>query len=250
MIARDERRVIAERLSELAFCDERVVLDGGSTDGTAQAATAAGAIVEVRPFTDFADQRNHALSIARGKWVFIVDCDEPVGPELAAEVLRAVRSDRYDAYEVRRVNRIFGRTMRYGGNGGDVQVRLALRDRARFEGRVHERLVTSGLRVGRLRAPLVHESTPDVRTYMRKLNHYTALEVQEMRRRGTDGIGRGDAPRAGRALAVFVRRYFLAGGLLDGMPGFLYAMLSGYYEFVRRMKVWEERGASIERSAE
>lgn len=247
LIALDEAARIGPCLEALDFCAERIVLDGGSLDGTIETARTHGARVETRAFTDFAEQKNHAISLARSEWVLLIDCDETVGPELRQEVLEAIRSDRYDAYEIVRSNRIFGRTLRHGGCGGDVQLRLVRRQKARFVGAVHERIATEGLRVGRLRSALLHDSTRTVKDYMLKLNRYTSLEVREIARRS--GTSAAPPPRLGRPLAVWAYRYLGLGGWLDGMEGFLFAVLSGYYEFVRRAKAWEAASLDKRRSA-
>ncbi len=235
VIALDEERNIRDCLEGLAFCDEIVLVDGGSRDRTAPVAAALGARVYPHPFEDFASQKNFGISKAAGDWVLLVDADERVSAELAAEVLEAVERPRADGYRFLRENRIFGRWMRHGGHGGDLQLRLVRRSLAVFEGKVHERVRLDGpLPV--LERPLRHFSTPSVGEYMRKLNHYTSIEAELLRDRNTP-------PASGRMwvrpFAVLVRRLFVQRAFLDGPEGVLFAFLSAYYEFVRRAKHWE-----------
>lgn len=245
VIARDEEKNIAGCLASLGFCDEIVVVDGGSRDRTVEIARAAGAQVFERPFTDFASQKNFAIECARGEWLLLVDADERPSEGLRREILETLERPRFDAYWVIRSNRIFGRWMRRGANAGDRQMRLVKRGTARFEGVVHERLRVDGP-AGLLKEPLLHHSTASISAYMKKLNEYTALEVRECRARGRAFVAR-DLTR--KPLARFVQLAFLKRGLEDGMEGFFFSALSAYYDFVRAAKQYEAENAPYKERA-
>ncbi len=91
IIALNEAGNIAGCLDALAFCDERIVVDGGSTDETAQIAAGKGARVVSHPFEGFGAQKGFALSLATGDWVLSIDADERVSPALAQEIKRCDR---------------------------------------------------------------------------------------------------------------------------------------------------------------
>src|SRR6516165_10389215 len=84
IITKDEARNIGACLDALAFCEERIVVDGGSTDDTCAIARDKGAQVVVHVWEGFGAQKNFALSLASGDWVLSVDADERVSPDLAA----------------------------------------------------------------------------------------------------------------------------------------------------------------------
>ena len=233
LIARDEAKNLRECFEGLKFCDEIVMVDSGSHDGTADLALSLGAKVFLNPFKDFASQKNFAIGKARGEWVLLVDADERVSPELASEIRRALEAPRADGYFLRRRNRIFGRWMCHGDSAGDKQLRLALRQKAVFAGRVHERIYLDKTTV--LREPLLHYSTPDVKDYMKKLNLYTSLEAQGL---AENGAGQVEKMKS-RPFVFFCYVHFVRQGFLDGLEGFLFSVLSAYYEFVRRAKQWE-----------
>ncbi len=86
IIARDEAERLPACLESVGFCDEIVVIDGGSTDATVQLAEAAGARVVRQPWLGFAAQRNVGLDHARGEWVLEIDADERVTPALRTEI--------------------------------------------------------------------------------------------------------------------------------------------------------------------
>jgi glycosyltransferase involved in cell wall biosynthesis len=234
VIAKNEAHQIAECLEGLLFCDEVVVVDSGSVDRTVQIARDLGARVIERPFDNFADQKNAGVAAASGEWVLLVDADERVSPDLAAEIRKTLEAPRARGYWVLRHNRIFGRWMRHGMSAEDWHLRLARKDSAVFEGWVHERVRLSGPS-SRLRCPLSHLSTPDISTYMKKLNVYTGLEAKILLDRKTT------APRPGlrRAFLIFSYWAFLKKGVLDGLEGFLFCVLSAYYDLVKQFKHWE-----------
>lgn len=239
VIVKDEERNIRQCLESLAFCDEIVVVDSGSGDRTAAIARSMGAKVHVRPFDDYATQKNFGISQALGAWIFSVDADERVSPGLAAEIREILKDSVLDGYTVRRENRLFGRWMRHGANAGDRPLRLARRKIAVFEGLVHERIALPAAAAGRLNGILRHESTGSMGEYMAKLNRYTTLEARALAGRGA---AFEEKKAARRPLLVFLYRYFWQKGFLDGIEGFLFSVLSAYYEFVRRAKHWECTG--------
>jgi Glycosyl transferase family 2 len=86
VIVRDEEERLPACLERLGFCDEVVVVDGGSRDRTREIARAAGARVVESPWRGFAAQRNVALDHAGGDWVLEIDADERVSLPLAGEI--------------------------------------------------------------------------------------------------------------------------------------------------------------------
>lgn len=235
IITKNAEPTIADTLESLRFCDEVIVLDSGSSDRTREIAAGRGARVEVRPFDDFASQKNAAVALAAGEWVFSIDADEAVPPGLADEISAAVRRGDRAVYRVRRDTTFMGRTLRYGGHQSDRPIRLFPRQSARFEGGVHEALCTE-LPVRTLRSPLRHRSTPDIREYMKKLRHYTDLEACRLE---ASGIRVRRRTVAFKPFARFLQKYVVQLGFADGSMGLVYALLSGYYEFVRQAKFWQ-----------
>ena len=243
IIARDEAPNLAELLPRLDWVDEVVLVDGGSSDGTAGIAWAHGCRVACRRFDTFAGQRNHALRLARGDWVLSIDADELPTPQLVAEIRRRILVDRYAAYRVPIRSSIFGRAFRRSGTQDDRPVRLFRRRLGRWTGHVHEVLRVSG-RVGQLESWLQHRTYPSLEVFLAKMHRYTALEADARVAAGRPA--RWHDPWIAPAREVF-RRLVWKQGLLDGPEGWAFCLLSGLSEWVlarRHRTLWRARPAT------
>lgn len=228
VITLDEQLNLPTLLPLLDWVDEIIVVDGGSSDATVEIAKLHGCRVVKRPFDNFARQRNHALSLASGDWVFSIDADERPRQNFVEEVRRCVTSRRYVAYHVPIRSRIFGRPFRYSGSQGDRPIRLFCRGAARWFGDVHETLHVSG-RVGRLRCWLEHETLPDLPAFLQKMDHYTTIEARARVAAGQPHRRRDFWIAPAREIA---RRLLWKKGFLDGPQGWAFCLLSGLSEWV------------------
>jgi glycosyltransferase involved in cell wall biosynthesis len=242
IITLNEERNLPGLLDRLDWADEIVVVDSGSRDDTVAIARRQAGCVVVRPFGNFAEQRNHAIRLAAGDWVLSIDADERPTPALVEEIWERIASDRFAAYRVPIRSSIFGRRMRYSGTQGDRPVRLFRRECARWTGDVHEVLRVAG-RVGRLRHWLNHTTLPDLTAFMRKVHRYTDLAAR-------DRVAAGRPPRRRDlwlrpAIEVF-RRLAWKHGYLDGPEGWAFCALSGLSEWIlesKHQRLWKMRNA-------
>lgn len=240
IIALDEERNLPGLLERLAWVDEIVLVDGGSVDGTREIARHYGCRVAERRFDSFARQRNYAIDLATGDWVFSIDADERPTAGLIAEIRTAIARSSADAFRVPIRSRIFGRPLRRSGTQDDCPVRLFRRGRAWWTGQVHEVLQVMG-RVGRLGVWLEHDTMPDLRSFLAKMERYTTLEAGAR-------VAAGRAPRArDQWLAPpreIVRRLLWKQGVLDGPAGWAFSLLSGLSAWVlaqKHRRLWEAR---------
>lgn len=223
IITRDEADRIEACLRSLAFCDEVVVLDGGSTDDTVARARALGARVEQVDWPGFVAQKNRAVAAASGDWVLSVDADEVVSEGLREAIERELAAPRADAYRLCRRNVYLGRPLRGGLAWPDRRVRLARRDKARWEGRdPHDVLVVEGA-VADLDGELVHVPYRSLGDHLSRIDRYTQIDARD-----------------GSLLDVwfrppwhFARAFLLQGGFRDGFHGLLYAALGALYVLLK-----------------
>lgn len=236
IITLNEEKNIEACLKSISFCDEIVVIDSGSTDATVSLAKKYTPLVFHRPFDHFSAQKNEAISKAASDWILSIDADERVSESLKLEILDVVSyHSRYQAYRIPRKNFIFGTHLKYGANRNDMPVRLFRRGASKFQGIIHERADING-EISKLESPLIHLSSLTLKDYLRRLDQYTELEAAQLYERG----GEFSYIRfLTKPFFRFVQRYFLQRGFLDGKKGFIYCVLSGFYEFVRYAKLWE-----------
>jgi glycosyltransferase involved in cell wall biosynthesis len=237
VIAKNEARNIEACLDSLAFCDQRIVVDGGSDDGTASLAEGKGASVTVaKEWRGFGHQKNFALSLATGDWVLSVDADERVTPELAAEIKSTLNgSPAQSGFRVPRVTWHLGKWIRTTDWYPDYQLRLYDRRRARWQSRrVHESVAAEG-DVGRLANDLQHYAYRDLSHHYQTMDRYTTLAAEEMH---ANGRRTGFFHLTIHPWAAFMRNYVLRRGFLDGRAGFIISVMNAYYVFLKFAKLW------------
>ncbi len=238
IIVKDEAANIADCLDTVAFCDERIVVDGGSSDATMAIAAGRGARVVQHAWQGFGPQKNFALSLAQGEWVLSIDADERVTPELARDIEHATASAQHDGYEIRRVSSFLGREV--GRFFPDYVLRLFRRGKAKFsDDLVHERVVCGGS-IGRLEAPLRHHAVTRLEEAIGRIDRYSTASAEMLAASGRrvsflSGITHG--------LWTFIRVYVLRLGFLDGKEGFLLAVANAEGSYYRYMKAWLARRA-------
>ena len=239
VLTRNEERNIEDCLAGLSWADEILVVDSGSTDHTVALAEKHGAKVLAHPFEDFASQRNFALTQAKGDWVLFIDADERVSSELAKEMM-SVSEDLAPlcVYAIPRNNYFFGRRLRFSDSREDAPVRLFPKQHARWSQPVHEMIATD-LPVRKLKSPLQHYGTRDLAHYRQKVRDYIPLELKTMREKGVK-------PALWKFVVVphakFLQLYFFKLGILDGITGFQYAILSAYFYTLQKYWLyWKQR---------
>ncbi len=237
VITLNEADRIDRLLRSVAFADEVVVVDSGSDDGTVELCQDLGAKVIHRDWAGFTAQKQFALEATSGRWILNLDSDEEVTPELAEEIVEAVRQadDGVAAFSMPRLSRYLGRWIRHGGWYPDRKVRLCRRGRARWEGgRLHESLVADG-EVRELENPLRHYVYRDIADQAATINRFSDVVAEERGPKGGWWVVAG----AFHALGKFAECYLWKLGFLDGLAGLVIAMNSSWYVFLKHAKAWE-----------
>lgn len=237
VITRNEQVNIADCLLSVDFADEVIIVDSGSTDETREIASSLGArVTVVQDWPGFGPQKNRALAMAEGDWIFSIDADERVTPELRAEILAVLVDPRSsDVYRIPRKSSYCGQFMQHSGWSPDYVTRLFRRGRAYFsDDLVHERLVTTKA-VGTLQARIVHLSFPNFESVLDKVNRYSTAGALSMEKKGKSA---NLWSALGHGLWAFFRTYFLRLGFLDGQLGLALAISNAEGTYYRYLKRW------------
>ncbi len=237
VITLNEEKRLADALSSLAWADEIVVIDSGSSDATVEIARGFTDRVVIAEWPGYAAQKNRAAREASNDWIFSLDADERVTPELAASVGRE-RSSGLEAsgYRVARRAWYVDRWIRHGGWYPDWQIRLYDRRRAAFAGDyVHESVSVDGA-VATLDGDLEHYTVDALGEHHARIDRYTSLAAKALAARGR----RFSPVRAVvQPPARFVQSLVLKQGFRDGSAGLAIAGFAAYYVFLREIKLWE-----------
>lgn len=239
VICLNEAARISDCLASLSFCDEVVVLDSGSTDGTVDLVRSAGATLIQRPFSSWNDQKEAGRLASSGEWVLNLDADEVVSPELRQEILDHLSQgipEEIGGFSMPFRNRLRGEWIKSCGFYPDRHVRLVRRERARWDASaVHDRLVVEG-KIAELEGHVDHYSFESIADYLEKSNIYAEAFAR-------DAIARGARSSTWKifihTFGRFVRSYFLRGGFLEGALGLTMAGLQAAGVFQKYVRLWE-----------
>ncbi len=236
IITRDEGANIDACLASVAWADEVLVVDCGSTDRTVEIARGRGARVIVKDWPGYGAQKNFAAAEAAHDWILSVDADERVTPELAGEIRATLAANPAGAgFRVPRVTWHLGRWIRTTDWYPDYQLRLYDRRRARWkERRVHESVTADGP-VGQLKHDLQHYAYRDITHHHETMDRYTTLAAEDMY---ASGRRAGFVDLALHPPAAFLRNYVLRRGFTDGMPGLIISAMNAHYVFLKFAKLW------------
>lgn len=275
----NEGKNLARCLDHLRWADEVAIIDSRSTDDTIAIAGAYGArVIDFRWNGQWPKKRNWALRHAplKHEWILMVDADEWIIPELAAEIAEVVADPRFVGYWINRRFIFMGRWIKHCGYYPSWNLRLLKRGHGEFEkltdvgdtgsgdNEVHEHLRADGP-TGHLKHDMLHLAFPTISIFMEKHNRYsnweaivqfkgtkepdTALPANPdvARRRRLKKLSR---KLPFRATLRFLYTYVYKAGFLDGRAGYILCRLIAIYEFLSWAKYHELRHEEEDRAAE
>jgi glycosyltransferase involved in cell wall biosynthesis len=242
IITKNESKLISRCIESAAFADEVIVLDSGSTDNTLEIAISLGA----QTFTNddwqgFAVQRNRLLALAKGQYIFFLDADEIITPQLRDEIIARVNTGKSGVWRVSWTVIAFGHMLSHFKSSSSME-RLFSTDLIDcYEGVVHETAILKShipaIR-GVLKHRLLHHSRQSIRSSLEKLTQYAMLGAVKRHAAGKrGGVLRGMAS----ALVIFIRTYFFRRAFMDGGPGFLYCFFVALECFFRYVALHYDR---------
>ncbi|MEC7585133.1 MAG: glycosyltransferase family 2 protein [Planctomycetota bacterium] len=248
VICYQEEDRIADCVRSLSFCDEVLVVDSGSTDGTREIASQLGArVLRNEPFPGYREQKRFVVEQARNDYVLCLDAAERCTPQLR-EQLTTLSAGGLGAaaYEMPRHNHYLGRIVRHGLHWPDRKVRLFDRRSAQWAGRnLHERVeVADGAEVVRLDAAIEHLSYRDFRHHLRTIDSFTRIAAKVL---AEEGRRSNPFDLLVRPPAVFCKSLLLKLGFLDGWRGLLIAAMAAYTDWLKYWRLLRQprlRGGS------
>lgn len=238
VISFNEEKKIARCLQSLTWCDEIVMMDSFSTDRTIEIARAFTDKIYQQEWLGYVGQRNMVREKASHPWIFYVDADEEVSPELRKEIINEFEAGTggFVAYEFPRLVYFLGKWIRHGEWYPDIKLRLFKRDFGRTEGtEPHDRVAVTGP-VKRLKAPVYHYTYGEISDQLNTLNRFSSIGaqqrfVQDRRFLWLDLLF--------HPFFRFLKGYVLKRGFLDGTHGFLIAACCAFSAFAKYAKHWE-----------
>ena len=244
IITLNEEDNIREALASIAWADELLVVDSGSTDKTCEFAEDAGARVIKKDWPGFAQQKQFAAEQAQNDWVFSLDADERVSHELRdsiAALQKLSDSERADGYRIARRSFYQGRWIKGGGWYPDRQLRLYKKSRGRWAPRrIHESVkMDPDAQVEDLHGDILHYSVRDSAHHHRMIGErYAPLAALQMFEEGR----RTSRLRIATAAPLgFIRSFILKGGFRDGLAGLSIARFAGHHDFLKHLMLWEKQ---------
>jgi len=238
ILTKNEAHHIGDCIKSAQWADAVILEDSFSDDGTTAIARSLKAHIFKSEFINFAVARNTALNNARrlgAEWVFFLDADERITPELAQEVQTAIRNPKVAGWWIPRYNIMWGHTMQGGGWYPDYQLRLMRADVARYdtERQVHEIVVLDG-QAGHLKEHLLHYNYDSLTQFKKKQNRYANLEVEILKEKG---VRVKPWTYLTMPLREFYRRYISLQGYRDGWIGLQVCTLMSWYTLITYVRL-------------
>ena len=250
IIAKNEEKMIEDAIKSVSYADEIIILDTGSNDKTKLIAKSFNSKV----FNigsgkiEFAKWRSEGISKAKHDWIFYLDADERVTPELKKEMIAITGSKpkKYSAYAIPRRNFYLNKEMKYGGAWPDYVIRLFYKSNILgWKEKLHEQPVFSG-DLGHLTNPLIHLTHRDLTSMLEKTIKWSKLEAEEL-------FKANHPPMAWwRFLRIMVGEFYNRGiklqGLRDGTQGLIEVIFQTYSRFITYARLWEIQWQAQEKS--
>ena len=226
IITKNEEKFISDAVNSSIFADEVLVLDSESTDKTCNIAKEIGARVEQQAWLGFGAQKNKAVELADNDWVFVLDADERITPELRDEIIFTLKNPQFDGYRIARLNNFFGKNIRHCGLYPDYSIRLFNRQKGKFNDvPVHESVQIQG-NTDKLKNHMLHLAFDTVEEFSNKQKKYAELSQKDK-----NLIKAFISP-----IWTFLKIYIIRLGFVEGWRGFIIAKVYAQYTFWKYFK--------------
>ena len=238
IITKDEEVNIGDALESVKDFEDIVVVDSFSTDSTPEICRRYTDRFIQHEWLGYARQKQMAVDNTKKEWALILDADERVTPELKAEIITAINDTPYNGYYIPRKNYFLGKWIRHSGWWPDYTLRLFRKCVSHVEERaVHEKVVVKGA-TGHLRSPMEHFTYRSVPDFIKRMQVYAKLSAKEISARKSRSAYISVVINP---LSTFFKMFFLRHGFMDGMHGYILAVLYSFYTFLKYLAFWGRR---------
>lgn len=238
VIAKNEEAMIADCLDSISFCDEVIVVDGGSEDRTSEIAKRMKAKVFAHKSDDFSDMRNFGLAKAKGEWILYIDADERISKDLQEAITYLITASdcrkQLNAYFLKRKNF-------YLGNHEWPYIekieRLFRKSHLRgWKGELHESPIIDG-KIGELDGYLLHYTHRDLKSMLEKTIEWSKTEAQLRFESKHPKMTWWRFPKV--MIYAFLESYIRQGGWKVGTVGLVESVYQSFSMFITYAKLWE-----------
>lgn len=240
VLTKNEQANIFRCLKSLTWCTEVIVIDDYSFDQTLSVAKKSGARTFQRKLAgNFAAQRNFGLTKASHNWVLFIDADEVVSQNLAKEIKSKLgKTTNVSGFFLKRKDHFMGKNLKFGETASVALLRLAKKTAGKWHRPIHETWQLKG-ETSQLENPLIHFPHQSISQFIKSINFYTDLEAKHRLLQEDPDRSAVVAEMLFFPPAKFVYNYIILLGFLDGIPGFIVALMMSLHSFLVRAKTYE-----------
>jgi glycosyltransferase involved in cell wall biosynthesis len=237
MITYNNEETIERALKSVTWANEIVIVDSFSNDRTVEIGRKFTDKIIQRKWPGHRDQYQYAADLTTHEWIMFVDADEEVSPELAEEIRKELSGEveRVDGLFVYRRTFYLGRWIRYGGWYPDGEIRLYRRNKGRWEGGLHAKVVVHGT-VKSLKNQYLHYTYRNISDQIQTIDKYSGVAAEDM---AQEGERFSFFKLLFHPPFRFIKEYFFKSGFRDGLPGLVVVISTMYYVFIKYAKLWE-----------
>lgn len=238
VLTKNDEKNIVDCLESVSEFEEIVVVDDYSTDRTLEVIKNLFFFHKIHIFQNklnenFSKQRNFGLEKAKYNWVLFIDSDERVPKELIIEI-RSADVQKYSGFYIKRKDIMWGKELRYGETGNIKLLRFGAKDKGQWGGLVHEVWNIEGSR-GDFKGSIIHYPHQTVKEFLEEIDFYSTIREKELME---EGVKASILSIIFFTKGKFILNYFFKMGFMDGIPGFLVALLMSLHSFFVRAKLY------------